>query len=97
MSKLDKEVFDRAVPFLAKIHFFLFISLLVILLLNLLIAMMGDTYAKVSKTILTSLMCGKDCRDQERVDEAVGQDCSHRGEVHLTWREAEAAEQVRGN
>ena len=38
----------------AKIHFFLFISLLVILLLNLLIAMMGDTYAKVSLTnILT--------------------------------------------
>ena len=33
--------------FLAKIHFFIFIALLVILLLNLLIAMMGDTYAKV--------------------------------------------------
>ena len=31
-----------------KIHWFLFIALLVILLLNLLIAMMGDTYAKVS-------------------------------------------------
>jgi hypothetical protein len=30
-----------------KIHWFLFIALLVILLLNLLIAMMGDTYAKV--------------------------------------------------
>ena len=36
----------------AKIHFFLFISLLVILLLNLLIAMMGDTYAKVSITYI---------------------------------------------
>ena len=31
----------------AKIHWFIFMSLLVILLLNLLIAMMGDTYAKV--------------------------------------------------
>ena len=30
-----------------KVHWFLFIALLVILLLNLLIAMMGDTYAKV--------------------------------------------------
>ena len=29
-----------------KIHWFLFIALLVVLLLNLLIAMMGDTYAK---------------------------------------------------
>ena len=39
----------------AKIHFFLFISLLVILLLNLLIAMMGDTYAKVSESVLACL------------------------------------------
>ena len=31
-----------------KVHWFLFIALLVILLLNLLIAMMGDTYAKVT-------------------------------------------------
>ena len=33
-------------PFSGKIHWFLFIALLVVLLLNLLIAMMGDTYAK---------------------------------------------------
>ena len=33
----------------AKIQWFIFMSLLVILLLNLLIAMMGDTYAKVNK------------------------------------------------
>ena len=34
--------------YIGKVHFFLFIALSVILLLNLLIAMMGDTYAKVS-------------------------------------------------
>ena len=34
---------------LGKVHWFLFIALLVILLLNLLIAMMGDTYAKADK------------------------------------------------
>ena len=39
----------------AKIHFFLFIALLVILLLNLLIAMMGDTYAKVSITSILDI------------------------------------------
>ena len=33
-------------PYSGKIHWFLFIALLVVLLLNLLIAMMGDTYAK---------------------------------------------------
>ena len=32
-----------------KIHWFIFMSLLVILLLNLLIAMMGDTYAKIAE------------------------------------------------
>ena len=32
-----------------KVHWFLFIALLVILRLNLLIAMMGDTYAKVGE------------------------------------------------
>ena len=37
---------------LGKFHWFLFIALLVILLLNLLIAMMGDTYAKVQHSIL---------------------------------------------
>ena len=41
-----------------KIQFFLFISLLVILLLNHLIAMMGNTYAKVSITnILIISIC----------------------------------------
>ena len=34
---------------IAKIHWFIFMSLLVILLLNLLIAMMGDTYAKIAE------------------------------------------------
>ena len=34
----------------AKIQWFIFMSLLVILMLNLLIAMMGDTYAKVNLT-----------------------------------------------
>ena len=32
-----------------KIHFFIFIAIVVILLLNLLIAMMGDTYAKIAE------------------------------------------------
>ena len=35
--------------FLAKVQWFIFMSLLVILLLNLLIAMMGDTYAKIAE------------------------------------------------
>jgi hypothetical protein len=48
----DEYNFLRFILFLGKIHFFLFISLSVVLLLNLLIAMMGDTYAKV-----TSLVC----------------------------------------
>jgi hypothetical protein len=48
----DEYDFIRFILFLGKIHFFLFISLSVVLLLNLLIAMMGDTYAKV-----TSLVC----------------------------------------
>ena len=34
---------------IAKVHWFIFMSLLVILLLNLLIAMMGDTYAKIAE------------------------------------------------
>ena len=43
-----------------KIHWFLFIALLVILLLNLLIAMMGDTYAKVRvHCVRECLMCGQ--------------------------------------
>ena len=33
---------------IGKIHFFIFIAIVVILLLNLLIAMMGDTYAKIA-------------------------------------------------
>ena len=33
----------------AKVQWFVFMSLLVILLLNLLIAMMGDTYAKIAE------------------------------------------------
>ena len=41
---------------LGKFHWFLFIALLVILLLNLLIAMMGDTYAKVQHSILDILI-----------------------------------------
>ena len=35
--------------FAAKVQWFIFMSLLVILLLNLLIAMMGDTYAKIAE------------------------------------------------
>ena len=35
--------------FVAKVQWFIFMSLLVILLLNLLIAMMGDTYAKIAE------------------------------------------------
>ena len=35
--------------FIAKVQWFVFMSLLVILLLNLLIAMMGDTYAKIAE------------------------------------------------
>ena len=34
---------------IGKIHFFIFIAIVVILLLNLLIAMMGDTYAKIAE------------------------------------------------
>ena len=62
-----------------------------LLLLNLLIAMMGDTYAKVD-TNLISFLFGRtlfkcnvlvklfpfpDCSNQERVDEAVGKDFAH--------------------
>ena len=62
----------------AKIHFFFFIALLVILLLNLLIAMMGDTYAKASicYSMITRLLKvfypSLDCWDKEWMDEAVG-------------------------
>ena len=42
-----------------KFHWFLFIALLVILLLNLLIAMMGDTYAKVSYVSVNILISGQ--------------------------------------
>ena len=35
--------------YIGKIHFFIFIMIVVILLLNLLIAMMGDTYAKIAE------------------------------------------------
>ena len=34
---------------IGKINFFIFIAIVVILLLNLLIAMMGDTYAKIAE------------------------------------------------
>ena len=37
------------IQFAGKIHFFIFIAIVVILLLNLLIAMMGDTYAKIAE------------------------------------------------
>ena len=40
---------DNIECFSGKIHFFIFIAIVVILLLNLLIAMMGDTYAKIAE------------------------------------------------
>merc|ERR1719264_1639178 len=44
-----EEIHETQYIMIGKIHWFLFIALLVILLLNLLIAMMGDTYAKIAE------------------------------------------------
>ncbi|XP_023334395.1 transient receptor potential cation channel subfamily V member 6 [Eurytemora carolleeae] len=54
MSLGDTGFIWDGVPFtsheyIGKIHFFIFIMIVVILLLNLLIAMMGDTYAKIAE------------------------------------------------
>ena len=70
---------------IGKINFFIFIAIVVILLLNLLIAMMGDTYAKIAE-IKNEWM--RQVTDTDALLQSshllllvvVGQDCPHSGE-----------------
>merc|ERR1719192_2755615 len=60
---------------IGKINFFIFIAIVVILLLNLLIAMMGDTYAKIAaiknewmrQWARTVLIVERSCSPKERL------------------------------
>ena len=70
---------------IGKINFFIFIAIVVILLLNLLIAMMGDTYAKIAeiKNEWMRQVTDTDALLQSShllLPVVVGQDCPHSGE-----------------
>ena len=61
-----------------KINFFIFIAIVVILLLNLLIAMMGDTYAKIAEIKNEWMRQVKRClKSYFPRFISVGQNCAH--------------------